>query len=138
MTRSFPMLGLACVAALGLVGGCMKTNKAPPANMPSYARLYPGSQNLMSLEIGPETADMMTTSDSAEQVIAYYRAQAAADGLPETQATTSAPSAGDQKASFYDQASGRMLVVIAKPHDAGHGGLTMVDITYPTPKAPAS
>jgi hypothetical protein len=137
MTRAFPILGLAGLAALAVLGGCMQTGKDPPKNMPAYARLYPGSQNVMSLVIGPETSDMMTTSDSPDQVIAYYRAQAAADGLPEAQSPTPPPSAGDQKASFYDQPSGRMLVVIAKPHDDSHGGLTLVDITYPTPKAPA-
>ena len=143
MTRSFsmraiPMLGAASVAALALLGGCMKTDKNPPKSMPTDARLYPGSQNLMSLVIGPETSDMMLTPDSAEQVLAYYRTQAAADGLPEAQSPTPAPSAGDQKAAFNDPATGRMLVVIAKPHDASHGGQTMVDITYPTPKAPTS
>ena len=143
MTRSFdgraiPILGLASVAALLLVGGCMQTDKNPPKSMPPYARLYPGSQNLMSLVIGPETSDMMLTSDSAEQVIAYYRTQAASDGLPEAQSPTPAASTGDQKVAFNDPATGRMLVVIAKPHDASHAGQTMVDITYPTPKAPAS
>ena len=135
--RTRKVVVLVAVAALTALGGCLKTDKDPPKNMPSYARLYPGSQNIMSLEIGPETADMMTTSDSPEQVIAYYRAQAAADGLQETQSPTTAPSAGDLKASFVDRATGRMLVVIAKPHDASHGGQTMVDITYPTPKAPS-
>lgn len=138
MRRSYRVLGLAAVAALAVLGGCgMQTNKDPPKNMPPYARLYPGSQNVMSLVIGPETADMMTTPDSADQVMTYYRAQAASDGLQETQAPTAAPTAGDQKASFADQATGRMLVVIAKPKDASHGGQTMVDITYPTPKAPS-
>jgi hypothetical protein len=136
MVRSFSGLGLAALAALSLVGGCMKMNKDPPKNMPAYAPLYPGSQNVMSLGIGPETADMMTTADSPDQVIAYYRAQAAANGLQETQAPTQAPTAGDLKAAFSDPATGRMLVVIAKPHDPAHAGLTMVDITYPTPKAP--
>ena len=135
MARSMKVLG--AVAALAVLGGCMQTNKDPPKNMPAYARLYPGSQNLMSLVIGPETADMMTTPDSAEQVIAYYRAQAASDGLQETQTPTQGASAGDQKAAFNDPATGRMLVVIAKPHDATHAGQTMVDITYPTPKAPS-
>jgi hypothetical protein len=136
MARSIPGLGLAALAALSLVGGCMKMNKDPPKNMPAYAPLYPGSTNVMSVGIGPETADMMTTSDSPDQVIAYYRAQAAANGLQEMQTPTQAPTAGDQKAAFSDPSSGRMLAVIAKPHDASHAGLTMVDITYPTPKAP--
>jgi hypothetical protein len=137
MTRSFPVLGLAALAALALVGGCMKMNKDPPKDMPAYAPLYPGSQNVMSVAIGPETADMMTTSDSPDQVIAYYRAQAAANGLSETQTPAQATSPSEQKAAFADRATGRMLVVLARPNDASHGGLTMVDITYPTPKAPA-
>ena len=138
MRRSHRVLGLAAAAALAVLGGCgVQTNKDPPKSMPPYARLYPGSQNVMSLVIGPETADMMTTPDSAEQVIAYYRAQAASDGLQETQTPTQGASAGDQKAAFNDPATGRMLVVIAKPHDATHAGQTMVDITYPTPKAPS-
>ena len=137
MRRTHLMLGLSAAAALAGLAGCMQTSKEAPKNMPPYARLYPGSQNIMSLVIGPETADMMTTPDSAEQVIAYYRTQAAADGLAETQAPTQAPSPGDQKATFADRASGRMLVVIAKPQDAKQGGKTMVDITYPTPKAPS-
>ena len=136
MRRSVPVLGIMALAALGLVGGCMKVNKDPPKDMPAYAPVYPGSQNVMSVGIGPETADMMTTADSPDQVIAYYRAQAVANGLQETQTPTQ-PAAGEQKAAFADAASGRMLVVIARPHDASHNGQTMVDITYPTPKAPS-
>jgi hypothetical protein len=133
-----PVLGFAMLAGLVALGGCLKTDKGPPKNMPSYAHLYPGSQNVMSVEIGPETADMMTTSDNPDTVIAWYRTEAAADGLPEAQdPTPSANAPGDQKASFFDRATGRMLVVIAKPGDASHGGQTMVDITYPTPKAPS-
>jgi hypothetical protein len=137
MTRSFPGIGLAALAALALVGGCMKMNKQPPKDMPAYAPLYPGSQNVMSVVVGPETSDMMTTSDTPDVVLAYYRAQAAANGLQETQTPTQATTPDEQKASFADTASGRMLVVLAKPNDPSHAGLTMVDITFPTPKAPS-
>jgi hypothetical protein len=70
-------------------------------------------------------------------VIAYYRAQAAANGLTETQTQTKPSQPNEQSIGFADKATGRMLVVLARPNDASHGGLTMVDITFPTPKAPS-
>jgi hypothetical protein len=124
------------LAAVTLVGGCIKMDKTPPKDMPAYVKLYPGSTQMMNMTMGGITADAFTTSDSPDTVMIFYRNQASADGLTETaapaQATTGA-TAGQVQATFTD-ASGKMLAVVAKPQ----ANLTIVSLTWKTPQASGS
>lgn len=59
---------------------------APPANMPAFAPVYPGATVTASATGNPEEAKGMVslaTTDSADEVIAFYRAKAVAAGLAE-------------------------------------------------------
>ena len=124
------ILTLAAAAALC---GCVKVDKSPPKDLPDYVTLYPGAQPTMSMKMGPLSAEVLTTTDKPDDVIAYYRNQAAAEGLTETAAKTPAVSAaGEVQAAFTDATGSKLLVVLAKPQ----GSSTMVDLTYkPAPKA---
>ena len=130
---------LTAFAALAALGGCIKMDKTPPKDLPAYVRLYPGSQQVMSMGLGPESADLMSTTDSPDQVIAWYRAQAASDGLTEMQAPAASNTAPTQRqAAFADKATNRMLVVLARPQTEGQATVTMVDVTYAnSAKAPS-
>ena len=74
------ILALAAAAALG---GCVKMDKTPPKDIPPYVKLYPGSTQVMNMEMGGLTVDGATTPDSVDTVLTFYRSQAAADGLTE-------------------------------------------------------
>ena len=120
------------LAAVALLGGCIKMDKTPPKNMPAYVKLYPGSVQVMNMSMGGVTADAFTTADPPDTVMIFYRNQASADGLTESAApaqTQTSATAGQQQATFTDS-SGKMLVVVAKPQ-AGVG--TMVSLTWKTP-----
>ncbi len=135
MTRAFPILGLAALAALGLLGGCLKIDKNPPKDLPSYVKLYPGAQPTATMSMGPMTSELETTTDPPETVIAYYRTQAAADGL--TEKTVAAPanaSPGQMQTTFSDATGDKMLIVLAKPQNPG----TLVSLTYRPAKAAGS
>jgi hypothetical protein len=122
------------LAAAALLGGCLKMDKNPPTDMPDYAKLYPGAQPTANMSIGPMKSEMETTTDSPDTVIAYYRTQAAADGLTEkqTQAPASA-SPGQVQTAFTDASGDKMLIILAKPQGADQG--TLVSITYKPVKA---
>jgi hypothetical protein len=122
---------LALIAAAALAG-CVKMDKTPPKDLPAFVKLYPGSTHMMSMNVAGLTVDGSTTADSPDKVLSFYRAQAASDGLTETQApATGAASAGQSQAAFIDQANGRMLIVLAKPQQ---GAGTLVELSW---KAPA-
>jgi hypothetical protein len=107
-------------------------DKSPPKNMPDYVKLYPGSAQMMNMSMGPITADVVTTTDTPATVLTYYRTQAAGSGLTEGAAPASASvgaTAGQEQAMFSD-ASGKMLIVSAKPQ--GTSG-TMVTLSWKTP-----
>src|SRR5579864_7948916 len=126
---------LLAFAALAALGGCIKMDKSPPKDLPAYVRLYPGATQMMSMSLGPETADLMSTTDSPDQVIDFYRTQAASDGLTEMQAPAANSGGPDaRQAAFADKATNRLLVVIARPQTQGSAKITMVDLTYATPK----
>jgi len=123
------------LAAVALVGGCIKMDKNPPKDLPDYVQLYPGGQPMATMTMGPMTSEMETTTDSPETVIAYYRTQAAANGLTEKQVSTPAnASAGQMQTTFSDATGQKMLIVLAKPQDKG----TIVSLTYRPVKAPAT
>jgi hypothetical protein len=126
---------LAFVAAAAL-GGCIKMDKTPPKNLPSYVTLYPGSTQVMNMSLAGVTADAATTTDTADTVMIYYRNQASANGLTESAVPASAQAgaiAGQQQANFTDP-SGKMLLVVAKPQS----GTTLVTLTWKTPPASGS
>jgi len=122
---------LLALAAVTVLGGCIKMDKTPPKNIPDYVKLYPGSTQMMNMSVGGVTADAATTTDAPDTVMIFYRNQATAAGLTEgaapASATAGAP-AGQQQATFTDS-SGKMLVVIAKPQGTG----TLISLTWKTP-----
>jgi hypothetical protein len=125
------ILAIAAVAALS---GCIKMDKTPPKDMPAYVKLYPGSTQVMNMSLGGVTADAFTTTDTPDTVIAFYRTQAASDGLTETNAPNKPATAPDQKqAAFTDPTQDKLLVVVAKPQTGG----SMVSLTWKTPSAKA-
>jgi len=121
---------LALVAATALAG-CIKVDKTPPKDMPSYVRLYPGSTQVMSMNLGGMEADAFQTTASADDILAFYRTNAATDGLTETNAPAQAgAAAGDKQLALTDAATGRMLIVVIKPQASG---VSMVSLTWKTP-----
>jgi hypothetical protein len=129
MTRL--ILALAAVAALG---GCFKLDKTPPKDLPPYVQLYPGSTQVMHMDMGPLTVDGATTPDSVDTVLAFYRTHAADNGLTETtppQTTSLDPS---QKQLAFE-GPGELLAVVAKPEGAAG---TLVTLSWSTPKKAAS
>jgi hypothetical protein len=120
---------LALVAATALAG-CIKMDKTPPKDMPSYVRLYPGSTQVMSMNLGGMEADAFQTTASADDILAFYRTNAATDGLAETAAPAQAgAAAGDKQLALTDAATGRMLIVVIKPQASG---ASMVSLTWKT------
>src|SRR5580698_5621022 len=73
------------LAAAALLGGCIKMDKTPPKDLPAFVKLYPGSTQMMNMSVAGVTADAVTTTDTPDKVIDFYRTQAASDGLTETQ-----------------------------------------------------
>ena len=122
------ILALAAAAALA---GCIKMDKTPPKDMPAYVKLYPGSTQMMSMNLGGMEADVVTTTATPDDVLTFYRTQAASDGLTETNAPAQAGAgAGDKQLALTDAATGRMLIVVIKPQAAG---ASMVSLTWKTP-----
>ena len=125
------------LAAVLLVGGCLKMDKNPPKDLPSYVKLYPGGQPMATMAMGPMTSEMETTPDAPDKVLDFYRTQAAADGLTEKQVQAPASaSPGQLQTSFTDESGEKMLIVLAKPQGGNEG--TLVSLTYRPAKAPAS
>ncbi|HUO12276.1 MAG TPA: hypothetical protein VMU37_05920, partial [Caulobacteraceae bacterium] len=123
---------IVAVAALALLGGCVKMDKNPPKNLPDYVKLYPGAQPMMTMNLGVMSSEVETTSDNPDAVMAFYRNQAAEDGLTEKQATAPAnATAGQQQAQFADATGTKILIVIAKPQNGG----TLVSLSYRPVKA---
>ena len=123
---------IAALASLTLLGGCVKMDSSPPKDLPDYVKLYPGAQPMMTMQVGPLSSETETTADKPDAVIAFYRTQAAADGLPETQTPTPANAApGQLQVQFGDMSQGKMLVVMARPQ----GTSTMVTLMYKPAKA---
>jgi hypothetical protein len=123
---------IAALASLALLGGCVKMDKNPPKDLPDYVQLYPGAQPMMNMNMGVLSAEVETTTDTPDTVMAYYRTQAAANGLIEKPAAAPAnATAGQEQAQFADTTGTKILVVIAKPQSPG----TMVTLTYKPAKA---
>lgn len=124
---------IVAVAAVALIGGCIKIDKSPPKDLPTYVRVYPGATSVMSMSVAGLQSVVFQASAKPDDVVSYYRTEASSDGLPEVSAPAANGAPTDQRqATFNDPASGRMLVVVARPQGTG----TMVSLTYkPQPKA---
>jgi hypothetical protein len=127
---------IVALAAVVMLSGCIKIDKSPPKDLPTYVHVYPGSTSVMSMSVAGLESVVFSTADKPDDVVTYYRSEASSDGLPETQATTASGASADQRqVTFNDPATGRMLVVVAKPQ----GAATMVSLTYkPQAKAAGS
>ena len=122
------IIALAAVA----LAGCIKVSTTPPTDLPTYVQIMPGSQQVMTMDLGALKAEVFQTTSSGDDVLTFYRTQAQTDGLTETAAQPQANTTPDQKqATFSDTATGRMLVVVTKPQS----GATLVTLTY-RPTAP--
>ena len=127
---------LLALAAVTVLGGCIKMDKTPPKNLPDYVKLYPGSTQVMNVSMAGVTADAATTTDTPATVLTFYRTQATSAGLTEGAApatATAGATAGQAQATFTDP-SGKMLLVVAKPQ----GAATLVTLTWKTPPGSAS
>ena len=113
------------------VGGCVKVSTTAPTDLPAYVRVMPGSEQKMVSNMGVTKTEMFTTSSSVDEVVAFYRAQAQADGLTEGAAQPSADPIAKQ-VRFADTASGRLLIVDAQP-SVQEPGKTLVSLTYMPP-----
>ena len=130
MTMKKLMLALAAIAAVTALGGCFKFDKTPPKNLPAYVRLYPGSTQMMNMSMGSVMVDAATTPDTPDTVLAYYRTQAAGDGLTETAPPANAAPAPDQKAIAFEGPD-KMLAVVVKPQTSGAGTTVTLSWTVP-------
>ena len=94
-----------------------------PSDWPDFAPAYPGAKVLSSMAANGKDGKggmvSFTTGDSAEKVIAFYRAQAQSAGIG-TVATAEA--GGSRQFSASDEARGRSLNVSA----TSEGGATQV------------
>jgi hypothetical protein len=136
MNRPVAKLGIVIAFAVTLaLGGCFKVGKDLPADAPAYVKLYPGAGQVVAIDMAGMKSAVFQAPASPTDVVAFYRAQAANDQLPERQATAQANApAGQVSAVFGDPKSARFLVVVARPGPQNQGG-SMVDLTYrPAPK----
>jgi hypothetical protein len=123
------------LAAVLALGGCIKMSTTPPTDLPAYVKIMPGGQQMMTMDMGAMKAEVFQTTTSSDDVLTFYRTQAQSDGLTETATQPQANATPDQKqATFADTATGRMLVVVAKPQS----GETMVTLMYPPVVAKAT
>jgi hypothetical protein len=125
---------IVALAAVAVIGGCMKVGSTPPKDLPAYVKVYPGSAQVVSLNLGAMSSVAFQAAAKPDDIIAYYRTQAASDGLPEAQAPAQAnPPADQRQVVFGDPSTDKMLVVVVKPQGEG----SMVSLTYKPVKAPS-
>ena len=119
------------LAAIAVLGGCAKGDKTPTP--PDYVKLYPGAAQ-PKLEVADLwTTEAFTTTASQDDVIAFYRAQAKASGIPEDTSAAPSPYAppNRKEVTFNDPATGRMFKASAEPTISG-GPLSVV-LSWKTP-----
>jgi hypothetical protein len=126
---------LIALAAIALVGGCVKVDKSLPKDLPTYVSIYPGAEPLVSIDMGAMMSVGLRTSASPDDVMTYYRSQAAANGLQEqTPPTTTANASADQRQAMFKDAAGHTLVVGARPQN----GETTISLVYTKPASGGS
>jgi hypothetical protein len=117
---------LAVTAAIAMAG-CIKVSTTPPTDLPQYVKIMPGGQQVMTMDMGALKAEVFQVTGTTDDVLAFYRAQAQADGLPEQPNQSTSNSDPTQKqVTFADANAARMLVVVTKPQS----GETLVTLTY--------
>lgn len=121
---------LIALAALTLVGGCFKVDRSLPKDLPSYVAIYPGAEPLVSIDMGAMMSVGLRTNASPDEVISYYRAQAAANGLQEESAASTANVSANQRQAMFRDGSGHTLMVGARPQN----GETTISLVYTKPK----
>jgi hypothetical protein len=125
---------LIALAAVTLLGGCFKVDRSLPKDLPTYVSIYPGAEPVVSIDMGPMMSVGLRTTSSPDDVVAYYRAQAAANGLQEQSATSPASAPADQRQLMFKDAAGHTLVVGARQQN----GETTISLVYTKPKSGGS
>ena len=125
---------LIALAAVTLLGGCFKVDRSLPKDLPTYVSIYPGAEPLVSIDMGPMMSVGLRTTSSPDDVVAYYRAQAAANGLQETTGQAPANASADQRQVMFRDTAGHTLVVGARPQN----GETTISLVYTKPKSGGS
>jgi hypothetical protein len=93
-------------------------------------KLYPGAQPMMTMNMGVLSSEVETTTDTPDTVMAYYRNEAAANGLTE-KAMAPPAKPGQLQTQFTDATGAKILVVTAQPQPPG----TMLSLSYRPVKA---
>jgi hypothetical protein len=119
------------LAAVAVLGGCAKVDKPPTP--PAYVTLYPGAAQVKIEAVDLWTTESFTSSASQDDVIAFYRAQAKANGIPEDTSVAPSPYAqpNAKDVTFDDPATGRMFKVGAWP--VSNAGPLSVVLQWKTP-----
>ena len=114
---------------------CIKVSNSLPADAPSYIKLYPGAAQVVLVDVAGMKSATYQSNGKIDAVMAFYRAQAASEQMPEGRVPPQANAPADQQSAvFGDPATQKFLVVVARPHEPG----TMVNLTYkPAAKAPS-
>ena len=119
---------IVALAAVALLGGCVKIDKSPPKDLPAYVTIYPGATSVMSMSVAGMSSIVFQSASKPDDVVTYYRTQASSNGLTEqsTANSSSTNAAAGQRQAIFTDPSGKMLVVVAKPQ----GEATMVTVMY--------
>jgi len=122
---------IVALAAVALIGGCMKVGNGPPKDLPEFVKVYPGAQQVVSVNMGPISSLAFQAPAAPADVVAFYRNGASSDGLTETPMQGDA--SGQAKATFRNATGDEFLTVVAQAQGAG----SMVSLAYKAPKAPS-
>jgi hypothetical protein len=103
------------LAAVAALAGCAKVDKTPTP--PAYVKLYPGATQAKLDVADLWTTEVFTTHASQSDIVAFYRAQASANGIPEDTTATPSPYAqpNSKEVTFNDPATGRMFKLSTEP-----------------------
>jgi hypothetical protein len=120
-------LGLAASLALA---GCFKVGNSVPADAPSYVKVYPGAPQVVTVDVAGMKMVTFEAAASPDQVIQFYRDDAASAGLTEnTQAEAANKNANQRTLAYGDPNSDKFLIVVVQAHNTG----SMVNVTYKPP-----
>ena len=121
-------LGLAASLALA---GCFKVGNSVPADAPSYVKVYPGAPQVVTVDVAGMKMVTFEAAASPDQVIQFYRDDAASAGLVEnTQAEAQASKNPSQRVLAYGEPNtDKFFMVVVQTHNTG----SMVNVTYKPP-----